>query len=428
MDKLQIPSVFEPLWKPHRYKGAHGGRGSGKSYNFAAMAVLRSAKEPGLRGACVREVQKSLKESAQKLIVDTITRMGLGGEFRPLDTETRGPGGGSIVYQGMQDHTAESIKSFEGLDWVWIEEAQNLSERSLEMLRPTLRKSGSEIWASWNPRSAKDPVDKLLRGLSIPPNSAVVEANYQDNPFFTKELGMERAHDEKHNRDRYAHIWLGGYEPQAIGAIWLRQTLHEGRVSRMPCERERTLVGIDPAVTDNDASNEHGIVVGCKGSDGHGYILEDASTHGSPHEWATRAVAMYDKWDADGVVIEINQGGDMCKHTLQTVRKNLPIIEVRATRGKHVRAEPISALYTLGHVHHVGTFPEMEDQLCLFTASGWDGDGDKSPDRAEAGIWLLTELYEDLIRDQGRDKAKDDDSEAKYWQNNPQSDSGAWMT
>ena len=150
--------------------------------------------------------------------------------------------------------------------------------------------------------------------------------------------------------------------------------------------------------------------------------------HGSPHAWATRAVAMYDKWDADAVVIEVNQGGDMCRHTLQTVRKNLPIIEVRATRGKHVRAEPISALYTLGQVSHVGTFEELEDQLCQFTAHGWEGDDDKSPDRAEAAIWLLTELYEELIRDQGRDKAKDDDEEAKYWQHNPQQGEGAWMS
>jgi phage terminase large subunit-like protein len=167
--------------------------------------------------------------------------------------------------------------------------------------------------------------------------------------------------------------------------------------------------------------------VGSKGEDGRGYLLEDASTHGSPHKWAERAVAMYDKWDADAVVIEINQGGDMCRHTLQTIRKNLPIIEVRATRGKHVRAEPISALYALGRISHVGTFPQMEDQMCLFTPHGWEGDDDKSPDRAEAAIWLLTELYEELIRDQQRDTKKDDDDEARFYNGGPRTGAESWM-
>jgi phage terminase large subunit-like protein len=105
---------------------------------------------------------------------------------------------------------------------------------------------------------------------------------------------------------------------------------------------------------------------------------------------------MFDKWEADAIVIEVNQGGDMVRHTLNSVRKGLPIIEVRATRGKHVRAEPISALYTLGRISHVGTFPELEDQLCQFTAHGYEGDD--SPDRAEAMIWCFTELFPELTR------------------------------
>ena len=111
---------------------------------------------------------------------------------------------------------------------------------------------------------------------------------------------------------------------------------------------------------------------------------------------------MFDKWEADAVVIEKNQGGDMCKYTLQTVRRSLPVIEVHATRGKHVRAEPISALYTTGVISHVGSFPQLEDQLCLFTSSGWEGDDDKSPDRAEAAIWAFTELFPALVSDRNK--------------------------
>ncbi len=395
--KYDVPKVFEPLWQPARYKGAHGGRGSGKSYNFAAMAVVVAASTPGARGVCIREVQKSLRDSAKRLIEDTIERLGLGSQFEIIQSEIRTPGSGSITFMGMQDHTAESVKSLEGLDWAWVEEAQTLSARSLELLRPTIRGregGSSELWFSWNPRNASDPVDRLLRGAELPPNAVVVQSNYSENPFFPAELDAEREFDKRDNPDRYAHTWLGAYEPQAIGAIWTRQVIHEGRVSEMPVERYRTVVGIDPAVTNTEMSDYHGVSVCAAGADQRGYVLEDASLHGTPKQWATRAVAMFDKWGADAIVVEINQGGDMVKHTLQTIRDTLPIIEVRATRGKHVRAEPISAMYHTGRISHVGSFPEMEDQLCNFTAFGYEGED--SPDRAEAMIWCMTELFPDL--------------------------------
>ena len=388
----QVPPVFVPLWAPARYKGAWGGRGSGKSMNFAAMAVIRGAEQEGMRGLCVREVQKSLRDSSKLLIEDTINRLNLGEAFIPLQNEIRTTMGGQITFLGMQDHTAEAVMSTEGIDWVWVEQGETLSARSLELLRPTIRKAGSEIWSSWNPRSRSDPIDMLFRGLEPPPDSVVVKASYLDNPFFPPELEAEREYDKRTNPDRYSHIWDGAFEPQAIGAIWTRQVLHEGRLAEIP-DVERIVVAVDPAVSDTVTSNEHGIVVCAVDAQNQGYLLEDASTSGSPHKWATRAVAMFDKWEADSLVIEINQGGDMCRHTLQTIRKALPIVEVRATRGKHVRAEPISALYTTGQIHHVGTYPELEDQLCLFTSSGWEGDADKSPDRAEAAIWGFSHLF-----------------------------------
>jgi PBSX family phage terminase large subunit len=387
------PKVFNPLWTATdaRYLGSTGGRGSGKSYDMAARAIIRNCT-PGTRGLCVREIQKSLRESAHRLLADTIERLGLAAKFDVQTTQIKTPGNGIISFVGMQDHTADSIKSYEGYDWAWIEEAQVLSERSLELLRPTIRKPGSQIWATWNPRHSSDPVE-FLRSSDAPPGTVIVKANYDSNPYFSPELEQERIHDKTHNSDRYAHIWLGEYEPQAIGAIWNRQVIHDNRRETYPDNLERILVSIDPAVSDTERSDEHGIVVVAIDADKHGYLLEDASMHGSPHQWATRAVAMYDKWEADAVVIEKNQGGDMCRHTLQTIRKSLPIIEVHATRGKHVRAEPISALYPVGRVSHVGIFPELEDQLCLFTSSGWEGDDHKSPDRAEAMIWGFTELF-----------------------------------
>jgi len=390
---ITAPEVFWSLMKPGRYKGAHGGRGSAKSHTFAEMLVANAYMAKGFRAVCVREVQKSLKESAKRLIEDKIESMGLSPYFNVQQDRIITPGNGVILFQGMQDHTADSIKSLEGMNVAWCEESQSLSSRSLELLRPTIRAPGSEIWFTWNPDNASDPVDQLLRGEDLPPGAIVVRANYSDNPFFPDELEQERLFDMRHKPERYAHIWLGEYAPSAVGAIWDRKTLHENRVTDAP-ELERIVVAVDPAISNEAHSDEHGIVVAglCNNE---AYIIEDGSMKGNPRQWAVRAVAMFDKHEADAIVIERNQGGDMCRHTLQSVRPGLPIIEVHATRGKHVRAEPISAEYAIGKVHHVGVFPELEQQMCMMTASGYDGEG--SPDRVDALVWALTELFPQMV-------------------------------
>ena len=401
---IQTPRVFLPMLAASRYKGAYGGRGSGKSHFFAELAVERCLMQRKSRGVCVREVQKSLKESAKRLIEDKIDKLPLGHGFKVKNDEIATPGGGVILFRGMQDHTAESVKSLEGFSWAWIEEGQTLSARSLEMLRPTIRSPGSEIWASWNPRSAADPVDAFFRGPVPPPSSLCVRVNYPDNPWFPPELEIERAHDEANNPVRYAHIWLGEYEPAAIGAIWDRLTIHNSRRHEAPTMK-RILVSIDPAVSNEPGSDEHGIIVAGLGEDGRGYVLEDGSLKGSPRQWADRAIALYDKWSADAIVIERNQGGDMCREVLKTARPGLPVVEVVATRGKHVRAEPISALYALGQISHVGTFKVLEDQMCLCTAAGYDGEG--SPDHLDAMVWAFTELFPSMVKKAAKKERRD---------------------
>lgn len=380
--------------RPSRYKALYGGRGSAKSHFFAEAMVGNAASNSGFRAVCIREVQKSLKESAKRLIEDKIEALNCSGRFDVLNDSIKTPGGGVIVFQGMQDHTAESIKSLEGFNVAWVEEAQTLSARSLEMLRPTIRAPGSELWFSWNPRSASDPVDSFFRGLSPPDNAIIRKINYDQNRFFPAELEEERVYDRQHNPDRYAHIWLGEYEPMAVGAIWDRQTLHEHRRAEAP-DLERILVAIDPAVSPESGSNEHGIIVGGLGADRRGYVLADYTMKGAPRQWADRALAAYDRYEADAIVIERNQGGDMCRAVIEAARPGVRIIEVTATRGKHVRAEPISALYHLGRVSHVGTFEELESQMCQMTAAGYEGEG--SPDRCDALVWLMTELFPQVV-------------------------------
>lgn len=407
--------LLDKFMKPSRYKALFGGRGSAKSHAMAEFLIANAVANRGFRSLCIREIQKNLKQSAKRLLEDKIQAMGLGHLFRILNDCIKTPGNGVILFQGMQDHTAESIKSLENVQVAWVEEAQTLSMKSLEMLRPTIRAPGSELWFTWNPRSASDPVDKFFRGLKPPKNAIIAKINYDNNKYFPKELEEERLHDFVSYPDRYAHIWLGEYEPQAIGAIWSREIIHACRIDEMRVDRERTLIGIDPAISDTVTSDEHGIVCCALGSDKKGYVLEDASRSGSPHDWAMRAINLYDKYDADAIVIEINQGGDMCRHTLESVRRDVRIIEVRATRGKHVRAEPISALYATGKVHHVGSFLEIEDQLCKFTSWGWEGSKDKSPDRAEALIWCFSELFRELTTPKSKPESNFYPTQAAGW-------------
>lgn len=230
--------VFEPLLTPCRYKGAHGGRGSGKSHFFAEALVEAAICKPGLRAVCIREVQKSLKDSAKRLIEDKIQHLGLGQFFDIQTDQIKSRGGGVILFQGMQDHTAETIKSLEGFNRAWVEEAQTLSERSLALLRPTIRAEGSEIWASWNPRRKADAIDAFLRARK-PEGATVVKANWRDNPWFPSVLHEERKLDLKLYPERYEHIWEGDYARAFEGAYFaagLAQVRSKGQIGKVSAD------------------------------------------------------------------------------------------------------------------------------------------------------------------------------------------------
>ena len=187
---IATPRAFTPLLGSARYKGAYGGRGSGKSHFFAERLVEECVAEPTTRAVCVREIQRSLEQSVKTLIGDKIAKLGVGRHFEIHDKEihvldAKGARRGLIIFQGMQNHTADSIKSLEGYRIAWVEEAQSLSQRSLDLLTPTLRVAGAEIWFSWNPRRPTDPVDAFMRGAEPgDPDIACVAVNYHDNPWF----------------------------------------------------------------------------------------------------------------------------------------------------------------------------------------------------------------------------------------------------
>jgi phage terminase large subunit len=205
----------------------------GKSWFFAELLVDRALGQPGLMAVCVREVQRTLQQSAKRLIEDNL---GVGSQFRCLYDRIETPGGGLIIFQGMADHNAESVKSLENTHVAWCEESQSLSARSLALLRPTIRAENSELWFSYNPRRMSDPVDEFFRGGKQPDNAVVVKANWRDNPWFPVVLEDERLLDLSRYPDRYRHVWEGDYAKAFEGAYFARELAEarqQGRISKV---------------------------------------------------------------------------------------------------------------------------------------------------------------------------------------------------
>ena len=226
--QIDTPAWVEPLLYPLRYKGAYGGRGSGKSHMFAELLIEEHIMDQNQSSVCVREIQKSLNQSVKRLLELKIEELNAGEFFEVQDSVIKSRmGSGRIIFQGMQNHTADSIKSLEGYDRAWVEEAQSLSQQSLDLLRPTIRKPGSELWFTWNPRNENDPVNLLLRGDNPPPKSVVVEVNYQQNPWFPDVLKDEMTYDMNRDPDKFQHVWKGAYLRNSQSRVFRNWTVEE---------------------------------------------------------------------------------------------------------------------------------------------------------------------------------------------------------
>ena len=236
MTEITIPAAFKPLFKPHRYKVYYGGRGGAKSWAFADAILLRGAQEP-LLVLCVRELQKSIKESVHSVLSAQIRRHGLSDFYEVLQTEIRGRNGTRIIFAGIR-HNPDEIKSTEGVDICWVEEAHNVTDKSWELLIPTIRKPGSEIWISFNPHNKHDATYR--RFVQTPPPDALVKkVSWRDNPWFPDVLKQEMEHLKATNYEDYLHVWEGQFKTIADGAIYgneLRKARQEGRITKVPIE------------------------------------------------------------------------------------------------------------------------------------------------------------------------------------------------
>lgn len=397
--QIEFPAALEFLFQPARYKVPYGGRGSSKSWSVARALVIIAVQSPK-RILCAREFQNSTKESVHKLLADQIEVLGLSAFYSVQDTKITGINGSEFIFEGLRRNTTK-IKSMEGIDICWCEEAQTISKASWDLLIPTIRKSGSEIWITFNPDLEED--ETYTRFVKNTPPGAVVRlVNFMDNPWFPEELRREAEHLKHIDLDAYRHVWLGECKVAVTGALWTKEGISSMRRPAITTDAERAsvissmqriVVSVDPSGCsgpDDKRSDEIGIVVAGLDREGRGHILADLSGRYSPEGWAQAAVGAYKTWQADRIVAEKNFGGALVESNLRTVDKNASVLLVTASRGKSQRAEPVAALYEQNKICHHGYFAEMERQLCLFSASGYQGP--RSPDRADALVWALTEL------------------------------------
>jgi phage terminase large subunit len=306
---IKTPRWCLPLLDPSRYKGAKGGRSSGKSHFFGELLVEEHVSNPDLQSVCIREVQKSLKFSAKKLIEDKIYSLGVSHLFEITQTEIRRVGGrGIIIFQGMQDHTADSIKSLEGFDRAWVEEAQSISARSLELLLPTIRKPKSQIWFSWNPENEDDPVDDFFSYADADDSMVLVHVNYTDNPFCPQEiLDLAERHAER-NPDTYDHVWGGGYA--VISDKYILKNKYIEREFEVDGSFGQPLQGMDFGF-----ANDPTVAVRC-------YIKDRT---------------LYIRHDCSKIHLELD-------HTTKYVQEHIPNIEKYGLKSDCARPESISYL------------------------------------------------------------------------------------
>lgn len=240
----------------------------------------------------------------------------------------------------------------------------------------------------------------LIKELVTRKNTFVTRGSTLDNKDNLAESAVQEMYD------RYAGTRLGRQELEGEilgdipGALWKREDIDATRIYEAPEDLIKVFVAVDPAASSNEKSDENGIVVVglSRDKDGYarGYVLEDGSLRGTPEEWARKAVSLYRKYSADKIIAEKNNGGEMVSHVIKSVDRSVPVELVHASRGKIVRAEPISALYEQGRIHHVGQFNELEDQMCTFSIDNIRDENSGSPDRVDALVWGLSKIFDSI--------------------------------
>ena len=392
---IQLIDSYKPLFyeEPEtRYFLITGGRGSGKSWTLA-LFLLNLTYQKGHVILFTRYTLVSAFISIIPEFLDKIEIMGKVNDFEVTQSEIINKLTGSkILFRGIKTSSGvntANLKSIAGLSTWVIDEAEELTDPDVfdkVDLSIRAKENFNRVILVMNPAYKSHWIynDFVKKKRS---DTTYIHTTYLDNKVNLSDSFVQAAEKTKReNPARYEHLFLGTWLDDADGMLWNRQIIAKTRISEAP-NLSRIIVAIDPAVTANMNSDETGIIVVGKDSEGFGYVLEDLSGKYSPNHWAKVANDAAFRWNADCIVAEKNQGGDMVEAVLKSQGTNFRIKLVTATKGKYVRAEPVYSLYEQGQIYHVGSFPILESQMVTF-----DPDKGKSPDRVDALVWGLTEL------------------------------------
>jgi phage terminase large subunit-like protein len=395
MDKIQIIDKYEPLFlevPKTRYYLITGGRGSGKSWTLS-MFLLNLTYQEGHVILFTRWTLTSAFISIIPEFIDKIELMNKSDDFEITQSEIINKATGSkILFRGIktsQGTATANLKSIAGVTTFILDESEELMDEDVfDRIDLSIRaiNKPNRVILVMNPSYKSHWI--YGRFVKNPRNdTSYIHTTYLDNEQNLSGSFIDQAKRvEQENLHRYEHLFLGKWLEDAEGLLWNRQIIERARVSAKP-DLARIVVAIDPATTALMGSDETGIIVCGKDANGKGYVLEDLSGKYSPTEWASVSLQAFKNWNADCIVAEKNQGGDMVENVLRSQNTTARIKLVTATKGKYVRAEPIYSLYEQHKIFHVGSFPLLENQMVTF-----EPDKGKSPDRVDAMVWGFTEL------------------------------------
>lgn len=391
------------LTGPSRYVLLFGGSRSGKTFILVYAILVRALRAAGSRHAILRLHGNSVRQS---VLLDTLPKVaklafpGLKFKESRQDQFVRLPNHSEIWFAGVDGE--ERVDKILGKEFatIYFNECSEIGYEAVNTVltrlaqRAALRNrayfdcnpAGKSHWSYKLFVEKRDPVSGLA--LPFPQNYASMQLNPAENRENLPEGYLEETLAGLSERQRLRFLegrWLDDF----AGALWTQEMIERDRVEAPPEEFERIIVGVDPAVSSGRDADETGIVTVARGRNRHFYVLSDASMTGRPTEWAGRAVAEYHRFHADRIAGEVNNGGDLIETVLRSIDADVSFRAVRAMRGKIERAEPIAALYEQRRVHHLGRFPELEEQMTTFRPESGD-----SPDRLDALVWAVTMLME----------------------------------
>ena len=391
------------LTGPSRYVLLFGGSRSGKTFILVYAILVRALRAAGSRHAILRLHGNSVRQS---VLLDTLPKVaklafpGLKFKESRQDQFVRLPNHSEIWFAGVDGE--ERVDKILGKEFatIYFNECSEIGYEAVNTVltrlaqRTALRNrayfdcnpAGKSHWSYKLFVEKRDPVSGLA--LPFPQNYASMQLNPAENRENLPEGYLEETLAGLSERQRLRFLegrWLDDF----AGALWTQEMIERDRVEAPPEEFERIIVGVDPAVSSGRDADETGIVTVARRRNRHFYVLSDASMTGRPTEWAGRAVAEYHRFHADRIAGEVNNGGDLIETVLRSIDADVSFRAVRAMRGKIERAEPVAALYEQRRVHHLGRFPELEEQMTTFRPESGD-----SPDRLDALVWAVTMLME----------------------------------